>query len=81
MAHPVGPNTPVCQVSDLKRIPWTYYTHCDELNPDGSLLAHCEVNSKIGGDMGFNSVFVCQEALNCGHYWRHPDGSMVDDSN
>ncbi|MGC2572031.1 MAG: hypothetical protein WA364_11015 [Candidatus Nitrosopolaris sp.] len=78
--HIISPSNTVCQTPDLKRTPWTYYSHCDVLNSDGSVSSHCEVNSKIGGASGFNSVFACQEAPDCGHYWIHADGSRVVDS-
>jgi hypothetical protein len=82
-AHAASASTPVRQISDLKRLPWTYYAHCDVLKSDGSISAHCEVNSTpiLGGSRsGFNSVFACQEAPNCGHYWIHSDGTQVKDS-
>jgi len=73
--HAIALSNPICQVADLKRTQWTYYSHCDVLKSDGSVHSHCEVNSKISG-----SVFACQEAPNCGHYWIHPDGSKVKDN-
>jgi hypothetical protein len=42
--------------------------------------AYCEVNSKLGCELGFNSIYACQAAPNCGHYWIHSDGTRVKDS-